>query len=246
MSVSVVAGFWNAYFWSLLPLVVWAAAEKNADTWLCVAISNRMTHLNTVSLVGRRLIALAVMIALMDLWGNGAIAYTGGVALGAIISSVFAHFVIKPILGVTEGSGEYKCILRQARPYWIHSFATQIRNLDTVLVALMASPVIAGYYGVASKLAGPLRMVPTSMAPVLVPEVVRHGISRKVLGAIGVVVLLMTTIYFGLSFTASLWVPYVFGSDYEHAVSAVQAMCIGLVFGATATLLGASLQAAGA
>ncbi|WP_426120425.1 lipopolysaccharide biosynthesis protein [Kocuria sp. LHG3120] len=245
--VIILALSWNPFFWFLLPLVFWAAGEKNADTWLCVAISAGRAEYNTFNLVGRRLLSLVIMALLMSVTDNGTLSYSLGVAFGAIASVFYAHRVVWPIVSRNMSGGfvSNREILRMARPFWVHSFATQVRNLDTLIVAMVASPLVAGFYGVASKLSGPLRMVPTSIAPVLIPVVVKEGITRRLAGLLLGILAALTIFYVALAATAIYWVPFLFGSSYEPALTAVQITCVGLSLGATASLLGACLQATG-
>src|SRR5699024_12052774 len=78
------ATFLDEAFYLMMPLAISAASEKNADTWLGVAIADGDTHLNSLNLVCRRALALAGFLLLTSIEVAAMLAYSVAVDLPAI------------------------------------------------------------------------------------------------------------------------------------------------------------------
>jgi O-antigen/teichoic acid export membrane protein len=246
LAVLVLLGvFVDPTFASISPLAVWAAGEKNADTWLGVALADGDSHLNLVGLIGRRLAAVTLLIIGFSLDFEPGLIYACAMAIAALSAAAFAQIVVGRRLP-PQSAGSLRGLLRRSRPYWLHSFATQLRNLDSALVAMVGAPTQAGYYAVASRISGPLRLVPTSLASVLLPVVAREGrVAPKTRKLIALTLLAMGVTYALFAVAAPFVIPALMGSAYDKSVIPVQAMCFGLIFGAAASMFAAILQGFG-
>ncbi|WP_082178079.1 lipopolysaccharide biosynthesis protein [Arthrobacter sp. ZBG10] len=232
-------------FIALCPLAFWAAGEKNADTWLGVAIADGDAHLNLIGLMGRRVLSLLLLLVGFALSFDAPVVYSCAMAIAAFGAACFAQLVVRRRLPTASG-GSIRETLSLSRPYWLHSFATQLRNVDAAVVALVGSPAQAGYYSVASRISGPLRLVPTSLASVLLPGVAKEGkISVRTTKLIILTLAGMAVMYGLIVATAPLLIPSLMGAAYTHSVMPVQAMCVGLIFGAAASMFAAILQGLG-
>ncbi|MEY8579100.1 oligosaccharide flippase family protein [Corynebacteriaceae bacterium 6-324] len=235
----------NEAFFFMLPLVISAAGEKNADTWLGVAIADGDTHLNSINLVCRRALALVGFLFFSSIEVNPMLAYSVSVAVAALCSVGFAHRHVSKL--VVDKREPLRVILNLARPYWINTLAVQLRNLDAGIVGIMASPGVAGYYASASKLSSPLRMLPTSLAVVLLPHAARTR--KDAAEKIAKLVLLSGTIvgliYVALIFIVPWLVPIFLGSQYQPSIVPLQLVLMGLVFASFTSLFGAVLQGRG-
>lgn len=239
------ATFLDEAFYLMMPLAISAASEKNADTWLGVAIADGDTHLNSLNLVCRRALALAGFLLLTSIEVAPMLAYSVAVAVAALCSVVFAHRHVSK-LEISERE-PLRNTLDAARPFWINTLAVQLRNLDAVFVGVLASPVVAGYYASASKLSSPLRMIPTSLALVILPHAARtrKDSARKVARLVLLSGTLAGTIYASLVFIVPWIVPIVLGDEYESSIVPLQIVLVGLVFAAFTSLFGAVLQGRG-
>jgi O-antigen/teichoic acid export membrane protein len=172
-------------------------------------------------------------------------AYACAMAVAAIGAASYAQVVVHRRLP-TEAGGSIRETLHKSRPYWLHSFATQVRNLDAAVVAMVGTPSQAGYYSVASRISGPMRLVPTSLASVLLPVVARdQRVSHRTLKILVFTLGGMGLLYALVAVAAPLVIPVLMGAAYEHSVPPVQAMCFGLIFGASASMFASILQGLG-
>lgn len=237
----------NPQFFLLLPLGLWAAAERNADAWLGVVFADGDARINTTNLVSRRVGNLALFAGL-TLWTSidPVLAFGLSSAAAASASWVFAHSYVKKRLAPAE-SIRAGALFRLSYPYWINSVATQARNLDATIIGLVAGTAQAGFYAAAARLTSPLRILPTSLAAVLLPASSSRNSSnmRGLLKLVAYVVGGLGAFYLVLGLIVPYVVPVVLGEAYTGAVPALQITAVGLVFAAAASLLGSLLQGVG-
>lgn len=232
-------------FLLMLPLAVSAAGEKNADTWLGVAIADGDTHLNSINLVSRRAVALVSFLVLNCFGFLPLLSYSVSVALAALGSVTFARRHVSRLDLPVRAS--VSNTIKAARPYWINTLAVQFRNLDTGIVGIVASPVAAGFYATASKLSSPLRMLPTSLSVVILPHAARtrHRSAFSILPIVFFTGALVGLIYILLVFLVPWGLPALLGEVYRPAVVPLQIVLVGLIFAAFTSLFGAAMQGRG-
>jgi O-antigen/teichoic acid export membrane protein len=237
----------DSRFWFLLPLAIWAAAERSADTWLGVVLADGDARVNTVNLVVRRVVALVVFLLLSRLAPVDPIfAFSIAVAVSATGSLAFAYRYVARRLAPTDGS-TFKELVSRSYPYWINSVAAQSQNLDTAITSGIAGPLQAGFYATSARLTNPLRILPASLASVLLPVAARRD-SRNLRGLFIVVATssgLFVVMYSLLFLAVPALVPFALGSAYLGAVVPLQITSIGLIFAAGSALLAALLQGLG-
>ena len=243
------AGFGvQALFLELLPLAVWAAADRNTDTWCCVRLADGDAWLNTLTTLSRRGCSALVMVGLYLAGVDPLLAFSLSVAVVGVIVNLLVHgWVVKRLAPPAVPRPAAKPIILASVPYWINATATQLRNLDSLLVGLLAGSAQVGFYAVASKLTGPLRMLPTSLAAVVLPTASRLGVHRlgPLVKPTAAVLGMMSLIYAVVGITAGWTVPLFLGSDFAGAVVPLQIICGGLIFAACASNLSAILQGVG-
>lgn len=241
------ASLYSETYWALLPLAVWAAAERNADTRVGVAIADGRASISVINVVARRILALTTFVVLVLVGGDPVLALSSALAFAAVASSVWANVYVRR--RVEPSSYPFRSVLREAWPFWLNSAATQARNLDAAIVGIAGGATAAGFYSTASRLTVPLRILPTSMATALIPasvKAIRVGSSLKPLGrAVIVTVGGMTVVYAGLFIITPFIVPFALGDAYAGSVPVVQIVVAGLPFAAVASLLSALLQGVG-
>src|SRR5699024_4972797 len=115
------------------------------------------------------------------------------------------------------------------------------------IVGAMASPGVAGYYASASKLTSPLRMLPTSLAVVILPHAARtrRDSAKTIANLVLLSGALVGIIYISLIFLVPWLVPIFLGSEYQPSIVPLQIVLMGLVFAAFTSLFGAVLQGRG-
>jgi O-antigen/teichoic acid export membrane protein len=234
-------------YWLLLPFAVWAAAERNADAWLGVVLADGDSWINVTNLVLRRLGSLVLFVLLTALTVmEPVLALAIGFAVGATLSWMFAHvFVAKRLVPATPAT--MRSLVRMSYPYWVDSVASQARNLDVVLTSIVAGQAQAGFYAASARLTNPLRILPNSLATILLPAASKRD-SSSIGGLLKLVV--AATVGFALLYGGGAalvpWaVPILLGPDYGGAVVALQVTCIGLIFASAASLLSMLLLGVG-
>ena len=242
-SVALVAG---PVVFLAAPLALWVGAEKNADTWANVLIADRDVVLSTAQLVVRRVLAAGLTIGLLIAGIDAILAYSVAVAIAAVGSSVWARAIIRPRLAPIEPQ-PLSALIRETWPYWTHSVATQARSLDAPITAAVAGVTQAGFYAAAGRLTNPLRILPTSLASVVLPHIARQGghVSVETRRAIALLMIAMSGLFVALAATAPLYIPWLLGDAFEDAVLPVQIVVTGLIFGSAASILVSLHQARG-
>jgi len=237
----------NSQFFLLLPLGLWAAAERNADAWLGVVFADGDARVNTTNLVSRR-VGNLVLFAGLTLWTSidPVLAFGLSSATAACASWIFAHSYVHKRLAPREQLPARQ-LFRMSYPYWINSVATQARNLDATIIGLVAGTAQAGFYAAAARLTSPLRILPTSLATVLLPASASRTSSNMggLLRLVSYVVGGLGVFYLLLGILVPFAVPVLLGEAYSGAVPALQITVAGLVFAASASLLGSLLQGVG-
>ncbi|MCP2047856.1 UNVERIFIED_ORG: O-antigen/teichoic acid export membrane protein [Paenarthrobacter nicotinovorans] len=237
----------NPAFFLMLPLAVWVGAERQADTWLGVPLADGDAKVNTANLVLRRTAALGLYSALVALGVSAILAFSLSLAAASLASSVAVRRYVSGLITVRRIEHGRKHILSVARPYWINSLGTQARNLDSAIVSAIAGPFQAGLYGVASRTTGPMRILSTSLATVILPAAAKaspRGIRRLISLTLGVC-LSLGILYSAIILVAPWLVITFLGSAYSQAVVPIQLAVGGLVFAAGASLFGSILQGVG-
>ncbi|TDL46287.1 lipopolysaccharide biosynthesis protein [Microbacterium oleivorans] len=232
----------------MLPLAVWVAAERTADVRLTIAFADGDVRGNAINLLSRRAFAIAIFLLLVALHVEALLSYAIAVAAAAVGSSLFARAYVRGRVTAPPDI-TYRELLRASWPYWLNSVATQARNLDSAITATFAGAVQAGYFSVASRLTSPLRILPTTLSSVLLPNAAKSSGSRRetllLLRLAGLVWTLTTAIYLLIIVIAPWGVPLVLGADYTGSVLAVQIVVAGLPFAALISLLSSVLQGRG-
>lgn len=233
--------------WATLALLgIASAAEKSAEGWLGVALADGKMHLGATSLMARRTFVFgATAMAVWKIPSATAVAFAGASAIAGLGSLWFAHVYVGR--RVAPGSVRAGEIVRASRAYWANSVATQLRNLDAVLMQLVAPTLQAGYYGAMSRLTGPLRILPTSLALVLIPRVARaDGVRGRALLRL---VLVSAAAFAVLFLAAAAIVPWLvtpfLGAGYAPVAPALQVLVAGISLAGLASLAGAALQGLG-
>lgn len=235
-------------WWFLLPLAVWIGAERNADARISIALADGDAKINVTNLVGRRLLAVLILLVLVGVGLDGLLAYAVALAIAALISSIYANGYVRRRVAPASSSS-YRAVLARSRAFWIHSLATQARNLDVPIVGSVAGATAAGYYSAGSRLTNPLRILPYSLASVLLPEATRAfraGRSLKPsLGLAGIMVAGVSLLYVVLIPLTPWLVDVVLGVAYSGSVVVIQIVLAGMPFAAGVSLAHALLQALG-
>lgn len=234
--------FVDPFFIYLVPLAISTANEKVADTWLGIAIADGDVWLNSLNLVGRRTIAILLFVLLNLSIIPSALAYTSSLAAASLVSMLFAFRHIRNRFGRDRKS--LSELIKAAFPFWTNTLASQLRNLDTALVSAIAGPLESGFYATAARSTSPLKMLPDSIATILLPLATRQrhrSLLPMILGIILITVVL-ALFYVGLAILMPRVVPAVLGTAYFSAVQPMQIVLVGLIFSGLSSLVSALMQ----
>ena len=247
LSLAIGLTFYDYMYAPLMPLAVWIAADKQVELWLGLSLADGKTWQNALSLVFRRVFALGVLIIANLAAYDAFYAYNLGLAVGSTIAAVTVQ-VRNARVVTPAGRARFRSVFPESRGFYSNSIATQIRNIDTVLVNLILTPTAAGFYGAASRLTTPLRIIPTSFASVLMPAASKSAFSgaRSLRRPLVILLLATTLLYVGIAIAMPLVAPLVLGANYAGAVVVIQVVCFGLIFAAVASQLSSILQGFGA
>lgn len=229
-------------FFYMIPLALWAAGDKLTEGLLSLAVADGDTRENAISVIGRRAIALSMLIPLITLTSNPILAYSASQAMSGILGATFAYIRLHSRIPI-ERRAPFTEVLKASWPFWLNTAAAQIRNLDMSLVTFVATSTVSGIYAIPSRLTSPLRMIPTTLAQVALPTAARktregmRALLRAVLLVMGVMTLVLSTV--------ALLAPTiirVLGDGYEEAVLPLQILCGGLLFASLASFMNSVLQ----
>jgi O-antigen/teichoic acid export membrane protein len=241
-----VAAVWgDDAYWSMLPLAVWAAGERNADMRFAVTFSDGEVRPSVVNLVGRRALSIIVFVGLLVVDVSAILAFSVACAVAAVSSAVYANVLVRRRV-TTPPSISYTELLRASVHYWVTSIAGQARNLDVVLVSALSGAGQAGLYSSGSRLVNPLQILPSSLAAVLLPASARGARSRGVLarllllacGVVGVLTLVYAVIF---AVTPQV-IDLALGERYAGATDVIRIILVGLPFASASAMLQAVLQ----
>jgi O-antigen/teichoic acid export membrane protein len=234
-------------FFDLLPIAIWAAVDRNTDTWLGVTLADGHARLNATMAVTRRFLVLTTMVGLDATGVAPLVSFSAALAVVGVAVNQYAHRYVSKRVARPDVRPPARPILLASRPYWVTSVATQIRSLDTIVVGAIAGTSQAAFYAAASKITSPLRILPTSMAVVLVPAAARAGVRQlSTVRRPAIAMITGMSLIYAASAAAAPWVvPMTLGPEYQGAVIPIQIVLAGLIFAALGSILTAILQGIG-
>ncbi|QTE28899.1 oligosaccharide flippase family protein [Pengzhenrongella sicca] len=222
------------------------ALERNVDTLLGVPIADGDSRTPAVSMLLRRSVSLAALLAgmwagLEPLWAYGA-----GLLLGAVAGQLHVRHVLD--VDRTTGRSPTPDVLRQAWPFLVSNVTAQARTLDTAIVAATLSAASAGLYAAAAKLVQPLLLIPQTVGAVVTPHAARlePRAARRLGLRLSAVFCASLAPIVPLMLVAEPLVVFVMGDAYAGAGPALAWSLAGLPFMALAASLGGLLQGQGA
>lgn len=153
-----------------------------------------------------------------------------------------------PLVSVAGTQADFIGATRSAMGWWGLSLSNVLFQLQVPVVAALASTAGAGLYGVATKVVGPVLLLPASMATVVIPELARrlhtgrawdlyHKFSRFCLAYMGVALL--------GAWPAGIIVMRIAGPPYAAALPLVAGMVAAAGLSAYSQSFAAMLVAAG-
>ena len=229
----------------LAVLGVSMALEKNADTVLGVAVARRSKLIPAVSMVMRRVVAFGVLVTAWWASDDVIFGYVAAMLAGGLVAQVYGRLSLKTAFGIS--SIKSRAVLKQALPFFWSNISASARNLDIIIVTLLAGARDAGFYGAAQRLTSPFLLIPGAVATLVLPAAARRGprgakklayqlswLHLGMLAALGVIALFADEI-----------VVLVLGESYAPAAGILQWSLVAFPFVALSSPLGGVLQSQG-
>jgi O-antigen/teichoic acid export membrane protein len=128
----------------------------------------------------------------------------------------------------------------------VTTLASQSRNLDTAIVAVVLAPAAAGLYAAASKLVQPTLLIPQTIASLVLPRATRLGAaSTSLLRPMVLAAAASLVVVAPLLLVAEPLVVLVMGPQYAGAGDTLRWLLLGMPFASLYSALTAILQGTG-
>jgi len=165
----------------IAPLAVFAvslAIERNAETQLSVFYADGKKLLPAASVVGRRLVAVGLFVALLIAQLDPLWSFSVAQLAGAVFSQITQRLALRETRS-TSPSTSFNEIFKTVWPFWMSSVLNQVKLLDVTIVGLLASSATAGLYSAAQRLVTPLMLIPAAVSQVVLPHSSRTGADHR-------------------------------------------------------------------
>lgn len=250
LAALVVLGLAERTFLAMAPLALWAAAERATETRLSLSLADGTVRVNAVSLMLRRALLLGAFVLVV---GAGQVTPVLGFSTAAAVSGLvgLVHALLRVPVSSTNGArlrgGGATSIVAESRPYWLHSVASQARNLDVAIVGAVSGPVAAAAFALPARLVTPLIMASSAAASVLLPRASRADKEQvqRLLSAVVWVSLLQAPVYAAIGIAAPTLVPLLVGNSYENAVTPLRFLLLAVLASSVSAMLVAVAQGLG-
>jgi O-antigen/teichoic acid export membrane protein len=221
-------GMFSPLVLATIPLALWATMEKISNSWLGVATADGRTYINTIVILVRRGVALAAFTACVALHVPATMAFSTSCAFASALGALIGREAM--LATVAHGPHPRADLLRKSWPFWLNSAAGQARGLDVAVVGALGGAVAAGIYSVPARMMSPLRLVPDSLATLLMTSASRDDrrALRSLLTAAVAVATLIGVGLAGLAWLAGPIIEITVGSQYLSATVPLQIFTVGV------------------
>lgn len=219
--------------------------ERNSETQLSVFYADGHRGIPLVSVVARRLVALAAFAGTAAAGLDGLWAFVLGQALGITLAQLYQRRGLHR-LGIGEGRVGLRALLKETRHFWLGAMLGQVRLLDTVVVAVATTTLAAGVYSAAQRLTSPALLLPAALSQVLLPYATRSvdgskRVARQITFAFAATYIVIVP---ACVFSSEV-LGFVFGPDYASGGAILTWVLLGLPLVALTGPLAAILQGQG-
>ncbi|TDW29786.1 hypothetical protein [Cryobacterium psychrophilum] len=231
--------------WAVL-VIAWVAFEKNVEAQLGVFIAQQAVVTPAVSIAIRRILPVLCFISLSSFDLASELTFGISLLVGSFGGALHAHFSIRRQSQFWETETiAWRLILREALPYSLTNIASQARNLDIPIVALLSGTSSAGIMAAASKVSIPIFLVASAIGSAVMPAVARGGLqfSRRLLAYLSVGTIVATVMAICALPWSNAIMGVLFGSGYSDAGNLLVLVVVGTIFAAVASPLSSLAQA---
>jgi len=228
-------------------LGLWIGLEKNTDTHLSIPTADGAIGVVSTINFMRRLIGLLLFVVLAG-FTSAVLAFCVAQSVGAVYGLVHGRIVLHRSKHRVAGDAKPSFqTLRESFPFWVAVVSSQARELDSMIVGVVAGPGAAGLYGAGARLSRPALMVASALATVLLPSATKGDAATTRRTARGLYLLLVagTLAGGGVALVADAVLPVILGNDFTSAVPTAQVLLVSMSIVALCAPLGGLLQARG-
>lgn len=233
-------------WWVAVLLAAGWMVDKNVETVLSLAIADgRMGHA-VVSILGRKVVQVAIFVVAVGLGGEPFASLAYGLVVASALGQVHVRSVVRAPGRATPA--EVRRALLDSRAYLVSNVSAQARVLDATVVSLVAPGAGAGLYAAASRIFSPFVSVPSALSTVLVPHsaTARAGEARRLFWRMNLVVVLAVGAVSAAGVVAAPWLAKaLFGEVYSGAGVVIAVMLAGVPSFCASSPCGAVLQGVG-
>jgi O-antigen/teichoic acid export membrane protein len=229
---------------SLCVLILAVAVDRCVEFRLGVPIAAALKVVPSSSILIRRGTQLGVYLCFVGAGVPALWAYSTAQLLGATAGYVQSTFFLRRLVGNVTSRRPAREVFGRALPYL--SVTVQIQTLDSFLVSAFSGTHSAGLYAAASKVTGPLTMIPGTLATSVLPHAARVTPHRARRLGLRVVLVLAVALALGAPVGFIVSEPLcalLYGDAYRGAGLPLAFLLIGIPFAVVAAALSAILQA---
>lgn len=155
---------------------------------------------------------------------------------------------VAPLSSVRGARSDFGSVLRGGSRWWGLSMSNVLYQLQAPVVAAVANTIVAGWYAMASRVIGPLLLLPASLATVIIPELARRmitGGARELHRKFSLLCFAYAVVAIACAWPIGIVVTRIAGSAYDAALPLVVGMVCAAGLSAYTQALAALLIAAG-
>lgn len=231
--------------WDFLPIAVWSALERWAESWVAILIADRREWTAALTIVIRRVLPLGLQIAALALGADALISFGVPLVVGGVVGLAITVLALRG--GISRAAAPFTSVFSRSRHFWAATSSSQSRELEPLLVQIVAGSAAAGFYSLGYRLGRPVQLLAVSTAQSLLPHIARGTTSLARRAVLWLLV-------FGVLLTAiggALWpiVPWLVdllaGPGFASAVDPTRFVILFVGLASVCFPLGSVLQGAG-
>lgn len=231
--------------WDFLPIAVWSALERWAESWVAILIADRREWMAALTIVIRRVLPLGLQIAALAAGADALISFGVPLVVGGVVGLAITVLALRG--GITGIAAPFSAVFSRSRHFWAATSSSQSRELEPLLVQVVAGPAAAGFYSLGYRLGRPVQLLAVSTAQSLLPHIARGttSLARRAIVWLLVFGVVLTVIGGALWPLVPWLVDLLAGPGFESAVDPTRFVILFVGLASICFPLGSVLQGAG-
>jgi O-antigen/teichoic acid export membrane protein len=233
---------------SLAVLVLAVAIDRCVEFRLSVPIAADLKVVPSLSVLIRRGAQLGVFIGFVGVGVPALWAYSTAYLVGAVAGYVQTTFFLRRLVGMKSSRRPAREVFGEGFAFGVKNVSVMIQYLDSFLVSAFSGAHNAGLYAAASKVTGPLLLIPGTLQASVLPHAARATPRQARNLGVRVVLVLAVVLIFGAPVAFVLAEPVcalLYGDAYRSAGLPLAVLLVGIPFAVVAAALSGILQGQG-